>query len=154
MYKKILLVILFFISVISLITFVLFLSHKSSAPSEEVIAFKERMSAELKGEVSDSGQLVKEKLIKGIQKSGGTIISTPDFEIGYAAFPLDQFDIYIDGINVEEIENNALSWLKSRGFSEADLCGLPVIFFVVDPNAITSHEYKLKIGYLPDFCSP
>jgi len=97
-------------------------------------------------------QSLKTGLLKYDGLQAETLLVNDDLEIGYLPPPGEQIAVFISGINVEEVEGVAISWLRSRGFSDSDLCGFPVVFSVVNRGAETPHPYKYSTNYLPTFC--
>ncbi|OGY56396.1 MAG: hypothetical protein A2Y84_01805 [Candidatus Colwellbacteria bacterium RBG_13_48_8] len=103
--------------------------------------------------LSERGAIAKQNLTSGFNGKVGTLLATQDMGIGYIPPPDESVMVFITGVDVERIERDAISWLMSRGFSESDLCYLPVVFSVVNPEAQTDKTYKLSANHVPEFCS-
>lgn len=106
-----------------------------------------------KNVLSEKGAAARERLSAEFNGGSGILLSTREMGIGYSSLPDESVKVFIKGTDIEQIEQNAISWLMSRGFSREDLCYLPVIFVVMNPNAQADEEYKLFINHLPDYCS-
>jgi len=78
-----------------------------------------------KGQLSEEGLRIKEEITAHLQGKGGSLVQSPDFEIGYLTPPIEQFNIIIMSENEKIAEDTAIAWLKSRGFSEVDICDMP-----------------------------
>ena len=154
MNKKIIIVgIMIFIIKIAFFSFIFSMTREKGAEKNNLDPL---IKADLEGVLSQQGEAVKNELIKSLNGKDGTLLSNASMEIGYlfSAPPLgDRIMVFINGTGVDKIEKDALSWLRSRGFSNADLCNLPVVFSIANPNAETAYEYKLISNYIPDFCS-
>jgi hypothetical protein len=132
--------------------FVLVTTEKENKNS---ISIEPLLKAEHEGVLSEQGKAVLNTLTEPLDGESGTLAGTAQMEIGYLAPmpPLgDRIMVFILGIEVEKIEQDALSWLRSRGFSDNDICALPVVFSIVNPAAQTTNKDKLTANYLPPFC--
>lgn len=153
MNKKIILIGAITFVVLTLVfAFVLSISREQKNKND----FELLLRAQREGVLSEQGKVVRNELIEPLGGKSGTLLSVTSMEIGYLAPmpPLkEKIMVFIFGTEVEKIEQDAISWLRSRGFSDADLCNLPVVFSVTNPNAQTNKEYKLSMNYIPEFCS-
>ena len=101
--------------------------------------------------LSANGKSVKQNLITSLRGQAGVLLTTESMEIGYLPPPDERIMVFILGKSVEQVESEAINWLLSRGFSKADLCALPVVFSIDNPEAV-AEEYKLSTNYLPPYC--
>jgi len=120
-------------------------------PSEEGKMIQEIYQAQETASLSPGGEALKAELIKFLGGKAGAIINNSDFEIGYLPAPLERLMIFVNFNNWQEKENTAISWLKSRGFSDADICGFPTVISVVTDTPESSME--LPGSHVPSFCS-
>lgn len=114
--------------------------------------FSSLIEAQESGSLSANGENVEQDLIAPLKGKAGTLLITESMEIGYLPPPDERIMVFILGTSVEQIESEAISWLLSRGFSREDLCNLPVVFSIDNPEAEPEDEYKLWANYLPPYC--
>jgi len=149
--KKIAITITFVVIFCALATAIVFVGLSSR---EQTIPVKSLIRATIQETaLSESGINAKKNLIASLNGKSGALLATQDMGVGYIPPPGEKIAVYILGNNVEQIEQDAISWLMSRGFSKTDLCYLPVIFSVINPEAQTNKKYKLSMDYIPEFCS-
>ncbi len=122
---------------------------REKAEAERVEALIEAQEV---GALSSEAVRVKQELIAPLGGQAGTLLEAESMKIGYLPPPDEMILVLISGTSVEEAEEEAISWLLSRGFRRPDLCNLPVVFSVTNPNAQASKEYKLESNYLPEYC--
>lgn len=94
-------------------------------------------------------EAIKERLVAPLGE-GGVLTENEDFRVEYYA--PDFFQVVIKTTHVAEASGKAINWFKDQGFSEDDICKLPVTF-----SATPEVEQKLREGgssynALPDFC--
>lgn len=94
-------------------------------------------------------EAVKNRLVSSLGEAG-VLTENKDFRIEY--YSPNLFQVIIKVVNVAEAEDEAINWFKKQGFSEKDICDLPVTFSLT-PEV----DQKLKgsgfiYNALPDFC--
>ena len=104
---------------------------KESAKNIEQI-----IQAQEEGVLSESGNVAKAQLIASLGEGAEALIITNDFEIGYFPPPSERLRIFIYSKNPEMAEQDAINWIKSRGFSESDICNFPTIISGVGSNRL------------------
>lgn len=108
--------------------------EQSAKPLEKII------EAQTTGTLSASGLIARDKLTAPLEGKSEALLITDDFEIGYLNPPGERLMIFIFSETPEIAEQSAISWIKSRGFTEDDICNFPTIISGVGPN------------HLPSFC--
>ncbi len=94
---------------------------------------------------------IKQSLLQPLKGNAGTLSEGQQFKVDYLP-AFDVFEVGIKTTNIFQAKENAISWFKEKGFSERDICNLPVTFYLVSGVA---QEYKgsgLIFNPLPDFC--
>ena len=104
--------------------------RKSTQPLQEII------QAQTQGVLSASGMEAREKLIASVGGESKALVITNDFEIGYLSPPGERLMVFIFSDTPEAAEANAINWIKSRGFSESDICNFPTIISGVGANRL------------------
>ncbi len=94
-------------------------------------------------------EAIKNRLISPLGEAG-VLTENEDFRIEYYSPSL--FQVVIKVVYVAEAKDKAINWFKKQGFSEKDICNLPVTFSLT-PEV----NQKLKgsgfiYSALPDFC--
>lgn len=94
---------------------------------------------------------MKQKLIEPLG-GPGPLYETADFRIGWLPPPIDRFDVTIKTTDFVSAKEETVVWLKAKGFTEQDICALPVVF-----NLAWEVQQELEgSGYtfnrFPDFC--
>jgi len=110
------------------------------------------LEAQQKGTLSVAGEAAKRDIINSVVGRSETLVTTESMEIGYLAPPEERIMVFILQGNAEAVEEQALNWLMSRGFSQEDICNFPVIFSVVNNKVQTTEPYKLETNYIPPYC--
>lgn len=82
--------------------------------------------------------------------SGGTITETSDFNIHY--FAPDIFQVEIKTTDVADAREEAITWFKSKGFNEEDICKLPVTFYLNAEVVGKLEGSGVIFNALPEFC--
>lgn len=80
----------------------------------------------------------------------GTLTDGPDFRIDYIA--PDIFQVEVKSINIADARDRAIAWFKDKGFSEEDICKLPVTFYLNAEVAQKLEGSGVIFNTLPDFC--
>ena len=80
----------------------------------------------------------------------GVLTDGPDFRIDYIA--PDFFQVEIKTTNIFDARENAVAWFKEKGFSEEDICKLPVTFYLDAEVARKLEGSGIVFNALPDFC--
>ncbi|MEX2053956.1 MAG: hypothetical protein WD883_00160 [Candidatus Colwellbacteria bacterium] len=120
MNKKVLIVgIVTALTLIALAIFWAFFYHPDVRELERILELQEN------NQLSEEGMRIKEEIIATLRGSGGALVQTPEFEIGYLTPPLGQFNIIIFSEDEDAAEATAIAWLRSRGLSESDICNIP-----------------------------
>jgi hypothetical protein len=94
-------------------------------------------------------EIIKRQMV-GHLGDGGTITETPRFNIYY--FAPDVFQVEIKTANIVDVRDEAISWFKDKGFSENDICKLPVTFYLNPEVAKKLEGSGVSFNTLPDFC--
>lgn len=133
------------ILIISITTLVLlatigFLFYRNTKLKEDVRPIKEILQVQNEGELSESGKIAREKLVAPLGGNSKALLVTEDYEIGYLPPPSERLMVFIVSETPDTAEQDAISWIKSRGFSESDICNFPTVISGVGPN------------HLPAFC--
>lgn len=144
------------ISIVALLLIILgagkiFLTEKRSERGRDVIQYNQSAV----GTPIQSRFLApdKEALKNGLVSSlgeAGVLAENEDFRIEY--YSPNLFQVVIKVVYVAEAKDRAINWFKKQGFSEKDICNLPVTFSLT-PEV----EQKLKgsgfiYSALPEFC--
>lgn len=150
---KLTLIVLGTVTILTLIFWVIWSNTSDKRTEREATENLESLiDAQEQGGLSGNGQTIKENLISPFGGEAGTLLITPTMEIGYLPAPDERIMVFILSESVEQVESEAIDWLLSRGFSREDLCHLPVVFSVDNPEAQPEEEYKLFTNYLPPYC--
>lgn len=80
----------------------------------------------------------------------GVLTETSEFRIEY--YSPDVFQVEIKTINIADARDKAIAWFKGKGFSEADICKLPVTFYLTPEVARKIEGSGVIFNTLPDFC--
>lgn len=94
-------------------------------------------------------EVLKNQLV-GHLSDGGTITETPDFNIHY--FAPDVFQVEVKTVDIADTREKAIAWFKGKGFSEEDICKLPVTFYLSAEVARKLEGSGVIFNTLPDFC--
>ncbi len=94
-------------------------------------------------------EAIKNRLVSPLGEAG-VLTENEDFRIEY--YSPNLFQVVIKVVYVAEAKNKAINWFRKQGFSEKDICSLPVTFSLT-PEV----DQKLKgsgfiYSALPDFC--
>ncbi len=124
------------VSVVSLVVLSItgFLVYRNNKVEEAVRPIKEILQAQSTGELSEPGKMARKKLIAPLGEKADALVITEDFEVGYFPPPLERLRIFIFSENPEVAEQDAISWIKSRGFSENDICNFPTVVSGIGSN--------------------
>ena len=122
-----------------------------SGATEEGRDIERIYRAQQEANLSAEGQEIKQELIASLEGSAGTIFSTTDFEIGYLSPPMERFMIFVPLSGYQQKADTAIKWLKSRGFSESDICNLPTVISVYTNTP--SENTQIPANHLPSFCN-
>ncbi len=94
---------------------------------------------------------IKQSLLRSLKGNAGTLSEGQQFKIDY----LPAFDVFEVGVKTTYIfqaKEGAIAWFKEKGFSEKDICDLPVTFYLVSGVAQEYRGSGLLFNPLPDFC--
>lgn len=94
---------------------------------------------------------LKQEIIAPLKGSAGGIYETEDFRISYLPSP-DIFQIEIKTTYIPQAKEVAVEWFKKKGFTEADICALPVNFYLGGEVFEQFRGSGLVFNPLPDFC--
>lgn len=94
-------------------------------------------------------EAIKNRLVSPLGEAG-ILAENEDFRIEYYSPSL--FQVVIKVVYVADARDRAIGWFKEQGFSENDICSLPVTF-----SLMPEVEQKLRgsgfiYSALPDFC--
>lgn len=81
-----------------------------------------------KPELSAAGARLKQELVEPLG-GAGTVYETDNFRIDWIPSPVDTFEAEIKTTDIVSAESQVVAWFKSKGFSETDICALPVVFY-------------------------
>jgi hypothetical protein len=86
-----------------------------------------------KGDVSQGAEEIKQKLVAPLGGRAGTLFENEEVRIDYIP-PIDPFpDIFSIEIFIEDstrAKQTAVEWFSEQGFSDKDICELPISFFL------------------------
>lgn len=103
-----------------------------------------------KQSLSDAGNAKKTGLIV-LADSAGIIQTTQDYTLQYIP-SLDIFQIQILTTDISTAKQEAITWFSNQGISDADICNLPVIFYLNGNVAIQLEGTNVVFNPLPDIC--
>ena len=105
---------------------------------------------EKKDGLSQEGQEAKRRLVSGLNGEAGIILESTQFRIEYYP-PLnnlkERFVVTIKTSNFEPTKELVRDWLLSKGFSQNDVCELPMAFYP-GPDILTTNS-RLLDDYNP-----
>lgn len=104
-----------------------------------------------KGALSPEKIALKQKIIAPLGGSAGGIYETTNFRISYLPSP-DIFQGEIKTTYISQAKEEAIEWFKKQGFTEADICALPVNFYLGGEAFEQYQGSGLIFNPLPDFC--
>jgi hypothetical protein len=105
----------------------------------------------LPGPLSPEKEKLRQALIAPFAGQAGTVVDTPDYRIDYLpAGPV--FQVEIKTVYVIQAQKEAINWLKAKGFSEEDICNLPLAFYLGFGPAQKLRGSGLSVSPKPDFC--
>ncbi|MBI2594913.1 MAG: hypothetical protein HYW38_01485 [Candidatus Colwellbacteria bacterium] len=100
--------------------------------------------------LSPEKQRLKEKLVAPLGGAGSPVI-TSEYRVDYLPTP-DIFEVEIKSANIDNVKNKVIAWFKRQGFSEEDICNLPVTFYLSGEVVQQFEGSGLIFNPLPDFC--
>lgn len=143
--NRIIILVIILLAVLAVIGFFLF-----GAEKEEPTPITEGAESAFTGKpLSPDKESVKRELVAGVG-GAGTIAETPDFNVHY--FAPDIFQVEIKNIDIVNTREKAIVWFKTKGFSEEDICKLPVTFYLNAEIALKLEGSGVIFNTLPDFC--
>ena len=104
----------------------------------------------LKGKtLTPDKEAIKNRLVAPVGDAG-VLAETSEFRIEY--YSPDVFQVEIKVTNIADARDEAITWFKDKGFSEDDICKLPVTFYL-NPEVVRKLEGSgVTFNTLPDFC--
>lgn len=149
--KKIILISIAVLFLIVLGAGAIFLTGKRSEKNQDVIQDNQGVVGEpIKNQpLASEKETIKNRLVSSLGEAG-VLIENENFRIEYY-YP-NLFQVVIKVVYIAEAKDEAINWFKKQGFSEKDICDLPVTFSLT-PEV----DQKLKgsgfiYSALPDFC--
>lgn len=100
-------------------------------------------------ELDDS--TLREQLIEELGNNSGITVETQSFKLEYVRAP-DSFEAEIKTTEVNRAKNEAIDYLKTRGFSEDGICKLPLVFYLNFEVAKNLSDPGIEFSPMPDFC--
>lgn len=104
-----------------------------------------------KGTLSSEKIALKQKIVAPLGGSAGGIYETAGFRISYLPSP-DIFQVEIKTAYISQAKEGTIEWFKKQGFTEADICALPVNFYLGGEAFEQYQGSGLVFNPLPDFC--
>ncbi len=94
---------------------------------------------------------VKQRILNSINRQATTLYKSPNIQVMYIP-ATDSFTGQISTDNVEQAEQEAISWFTRQGISLSGVCNLPITFFL-DWNIIEEFRSKnMQFNPLPKNC--
>ncbi len=161
-YKKIILLLVGLL-VIGAFIYLIIVTYKESQPplvsppsSERTSPFGIKISGPAISEYSktrpalpSNKEALKQRLVAPLGEAG-VLLETSDFRIDYLS--PDIFQVEIKTTSIASAKDNAVDWFKKKGFSEEDICKLPVTFYLSGEVVAKFKDSGLVFKPLPDFC--
>ncbi|MDP3991599.1 MAG: hypothetical protein Q8P66_01705 [Candidatus Colwellbacteria bacterium] len=144
--RVIILIVLVIVIITAAITFLL--SKKGA--EEPPIVIPDNTENPFTGKMLPPDKEIIKRQMVGHLGDGGTITETPRFNIYY--FAPDVFQVEIKITNIADVRDEAITWFKDKGFSENDICKLPVTFYLNPEVARKLEGSGVSFNTLPDFC--
>jgi|GEM_PF-2603870 hypothetical protein len=138
------------VAVMVVMTVAVYFAGKQAGPEFDLIS-EDLQKIKQANLLTPEGLLIRQELIKPLGNKPGVVIETKEFTVIYLSAP-DQFEAEIKVEQAESAKNDVVSWLKSRGLGESDICALPIVFNL---EFSVSQKFKSEgVGFkrLPDFC--
>jgi len=105
--------------------------------------------AETRPPLPPDKEALKRKLVAPLG-AGGVLTDGPDFRIDYIS--PDIFQVEIKTTSIDKAKTAALEWFEQKGFTQEDICNLPVAFYLSSEVARQYQGSGLIFRPLPDFC--
>lgn len=101
--------------------------------------------------LSEDKEAIKNSLIRPLEGGAGTISEGGQFKVDYLP-AFDVFEVGIKTVDIPQAKEGAIAWFKEKGFTEDDICNLPVTFYLASEVARQYEGSGLIFNPLPDFC--
>ena len=144
MNKKLVLVLVVITALIALAVAAVILSRDQREESQVVVG--EPIQSQ---PLSSDKEAIKNRLVAPLG-GAGILTENEDFRVEY--YSPDFFQAVIKTTAVADARDKAINWFKEQGFTEEDICKLPITFSLtpeVDQKLMGS---GFSYGALPDFC--
>jgi hypothetical protein len=102
-------------------------------------------------EVSPADKEAKDRWLKLLNNSTGTVYKAKEFEVWYLK-SADSFMVEISDKKAYEVKISAENWFKEQGVSPIGVCNLPVIFYLSSEVSDYFKENNLKFDSTPSGC--
>ena len=149
--KKIILISIAVLLLMILGTGAIFLTGKRSEKNQGVIQDNQSVTGEpIESQpLASNKEAIKNRLVSSLGEAG-VLTENKDFRIEY--YSPNLFQVVIKVVYVAEAEDKAINWFKERGFSEKDICDLPVTFSLTPAVDQMLRGSGFIYSALPDFC--
>ena len=149
--KKIILISIAVLLLMILGTGAIFLTGKRSEKNQGVIQDNQSVTGEpIESQpLASDKEAIKNRLVSSLGEAG-VLTENKDFRIEY--YSPNLFQVVIKVVYVAEAEDKAINWFKERGFSEKDICDLPVTFSLTPEVDQKLEGSGFIYNALPDFC--
>lgn len=107
-------------------------SGSSSSPSLSYDSAKSNKLVDLsknRKSLSATGQEAKQRIIAGLNNNPGGLITTQNVKINYIP-SMDAFTAEVVSTNIAQAKKDAVEFLVSQGFTNQDVCNLPLSFYL------------------------
>ena len=101
--------------------------------------------------LSPEGEKAKEGLISGLGNTSGRIFANNNIRIDYVQSP-DLFQAEILSNNVDSAKEDAVFFMLSQGFTNSDICNLPLSFYLSSKVSSELKDSNIVFNPLPDGC--
>jgi hypothetical protein len=98
-----------------------------------------------------SDKNLRAQLISELDNQSGIIQNTASYRLEYVASP-DSFEVEIKTSEITKAKDEAILYLKTRGFTEDGICKLPLMFYVNHEVAKNMKSGEDEFNQIPDFC--
>ena len=111
---------------------------KSRVPHDQADQRKSVDSIKNRQELSTQGRVARQNLINSMGNASGVLQETNTYRLEYIKLP-DIFMAEILTTNITQAKQDVESYLLQQGFSQSDICYLPLVFYL---NASISQSLR------------
>lgn len=94
---------------------------------------------------------IRQALTALVGEDGGVLYQSPLVKISYVPAPND-FEAEILTSNIQAGKDEAVDWLRDRGFTEDGICKLPLFFYLSIQAKSEIKKTGQSFNPIPDFC--